>query len=206
MFARAVLIRTLLAIFGMACPMALVAQTPLLGVFRFGLEHGGERVIEFEYEDGSTPDVTAGGGLLLSVGALRKLYKSGSSAVEAQALAGMKIRTIPPATNQEANWIRFPLEGMLFYSARDRFRIGTGITMHLHNVLAARGEVLNDRVAFRSKPGWVLEGGYINDKNMAFDLRYTSLKYPISEGGSGTVDASSIGLGASFFLGRRRNQ
>lgn len=42
------------------------AQRPVHGIIRVGGEYGGDKLLEFEYEDGTTPDVTAGGGLLLS--------------------------------------------------------------------------------------------------------------------------------------------
>lgn len=42
----------------------------LRGVARLGAEFGGDKVLEFQYEDGTTPDVTAGGGLAVSLGAV----------------------------------------------------------------------------------------------------------------------------------------
>ena len=63
----------------------------------------------------------------------------------------------------------------------------------MRNVLKASGEVLNDRVEFRNTPGLLLQADYIR-KNLAFDLRYTAMEYEIESGGSGTVDASSIGV------------
>src|SRR5687768_14246499 len=116
-------------------PSAADAQGRVRGLARFGLEYGGDKVIEFEYEDGSTPDVTAGGGLLLSVGAVAQAYASGAHALDVQASLGFKWRTIPAATNQDANWIRFPLEGLIFYRAPKNFRIGAGATVHLANAL-----------------------------------------------------------------------
>ena len=38
------------------------AQSGVKGAFRMGGDFGGEKVMEFEYEDGSTPDVKAGNG------------------------------------------------------------------------------------------------------------------------------------------------
>ena len=90
---------------------------------------------------------------------------------------------------------------MLFYRMPMGLRLGGGATMHLRNVLAASGDVLKQRIEFRNTPGWVLQGEYIF-RNMSVDLRYTAMEYEVERGGSGTVDASSLGVGMSFFLGR----
>jgi hypothetical protein len=181
-------------------PSTAAAQTRLQGVARLGLEYGGDEVVEFTYEDGSTPKVTAGGGLLLTLGGAAEVMRFGAHALDAQLNMGIKWRTIPAATNQDANWLRIPVEGLLFYHAPKGFRLGAGATVHLRNVLKSSGEVLNDRVEFKSTPGLLLQADYIR-KNVAFDLRYTALEYEI-ERSAGTIDASSIGLGFSFFFGR----
>ena len=176
------------------------AQSPLRGVFRLGGEYGGEQVIEFTYSDGSSPDVTAGGGIVFTAGGALQAWSSGAHAVDAQLNVGVKYRTIPPATNQEATWLRFPAEALLYYRA-PKFRIGAGGTMHLRNVLAASGESLDARVEFRSAPGFLLQGEYLH-RNVSFDVRYTGLKYQIEGGSSEKIDASSIGVGVSYFVGR----
>ena len=183
-----------------AFPATSQAQGRLHGIARLGLEHGGDRVVEFTYEDGSTPKVTAGGGLLLTVGGGVEMARFGAHSLDAQVNTGIKWRTIPSATNQDANWLRIPVEGLMFYHAPKGFRLGAGATVHLRNVLKASGEVLNDRVEFKSTPGFLVQADYIR-KNVAFDLRYTAMEYEVESGG-GTVDASSVGLGISFLFGR----
>ncbi len=177
------------------------AQTRVHGLARLGLEYGGDRVVEFQYEDGSTPDVTAGGGLLLTLGGGAQLATFGPHALDAQLSAGLKWRTIPAATNQDANWLRIPVEGILFYRMPAGFRVGAGAVVHLANALKASGAVLNDRVEFRNTPGILLQAEYVR-RNMAFDLRYTFLEYETEFTGSDPIDASSIGVGLSFFFGR----
>ena len=183
-------------------PASAAAQSRVHGLARLGLEHGGDRVIEFEYEDGSTPDVTAGGGLLLQVGGGAQLASFGRHGLDAQMSLGFKWRTIPAADNQDANWIRFPVEGLVFYRAPAGFRVGAGATVHMGNVLKASGSVLNDRVEFQNTPGFVLQADYTR-RNMVFDLRYTALDYEVESSGE-TVDASSIGIGLSFLFGQSR--
>ena len=176
------------------------AQAARYGLARFGLEHGGDKVLEFEYEDGSTPDVTAGGGLLLSVGGGVQLARLGKGALDAQLTAGLKWRTIPAANNQDANWLRFPVEGLVFYRLPSGVRVGAGATVHLANALKSSGAVLNDKVEFKNTPGVVVQAEYIR-RNLSFDLRYTMLDYEVERTG-GTVGASSIGIGMGFLFGR----
>lgn len=181
-------------------PCTASAQTRLHGIGRFGLEHGGDKVLEFEYEDGSTPDVTAGGGLLLTIGAGAQLAQFGRQALDAQINAGLKWRTIPAAENQDANWLRFPVEGLLFYRLPSGFRFGAGATVHLANTLKSSGAVLNDKVEFENSPGFIVQAEYIR-RNLSFDLRYTMLDYEVASGG-GTVGASSVGIGISLLFGQ----
>jgi hypothetical protein len=174
-------------------------QRPLRGVLRLAGEYGGDRVAQFKYSDGSTPNVTAGGGLLFTAGGVANLVSMGAHTLEAQLNLGLKYRTIPPATNQDATWLRFPVEGLLFYRMPVGVRLGAGATVHLRNVLSSSGDVLNGRVEFENRPGLLLQAEYVR-RNVAFDLRYTALQYELAKGGSGTVDASSIGVGVSLFL------
>jgi hypothetical protein len=173
------------------------AQGKLRGVARLGVEYGGEKVIQFQYSDGSTPEVTAGGGLLLSGGVALEVFKS----LDAQVTAGWKYQTIPEASNQKASWKRFPVEGLLFYRTPLGLRLGGGATMHVGNVLAASGAALNSRVEFKTNPGYVLQAEYERPA-FSFDVRYTMMKYEVESGGSGTVGANSFGAGFSFLFGR----
>lgn len=177
------------------------AQGKLRGMMRLGAEAGGEKVLQFTYADGSTPDVTAGGGLLVSAGAAFQAFKSGSHELDAQLNLGWKYRTIPPASNQEASWSRFPVEALVFYRTPVGLRLGGGAAVHLGNVLEASGEALNSRVAFKNKPGFVFQTEY-QMRKFSFDVRYTLMEYEVESGGSGTVDASSFGAGFSIFFGR----
>lgn len=176
------------------------AQSPLRGAVRLGGEYGGERVIEFQYEDGSTPDVTAGGGLLLTIGGGTTVLTRGTHALDAQVNVGLKYRTIPPANNQEVTWLRFPVEALFFYRAPIGLRVGGGATVHLANTLKASGSVLDSELEFKNSPGMILQAEYLRGK-FGFDLRYTTLEYEVKDG-SGTVDASSIGGGFTYFFGR----
>ena len=124
------------------------AQSRLRGAIRFGGDYGGDKVLQFEYEDGSTPDVIAGGGLLLTAGGALGVFTRGAHSVDAQVNLGLKYRTIPAATNQDVSWLRFPLEGLLYYRTPVGIRLGAGATVHLRNVMEASGAVLNSRVEF----------------------------------------------------------
>ena len=176
------------------------AQGRLRGIFRLGADYGGDKVVQFQYSDGSTPSVPAGGGLLVSGGGALQLLGSATQALDLQASVGLKYRTIPPASNQNATWARFPVEGLLMYRTPFGLRVGGGATAHVHNVLEASGAALNDRVEFKNTPGFLGQAEYGFGK-WALDLRYTMMKYEVSQGGTGTVGANSLGAGLSYAFG-----
>ena len=176
------------------------AQGKVRGIVRLGGDFGGDKVIQFKYSDGTTPDVPAGGGVLLSGGAALQVVGSAEQSLDVEGTVGVKYRTIPPASNQTATWNRFPVEALLMYRAPFGLRAGGGMSMHLGNVLEASGSVLNSRMEFKNQPGYVLQSEYGLGK-WALDLRYTMMKYEISKGGSGTVNANSLGAGLSYAFG-----
>jgi hypothetical protein len=191
---RGVLVMGLL---GATLASSAQAQVKVHGTARLGVEYGGDKVVQFEYADGSKPEVTAGGGLLLSAG----LVVEAPKLFDAQLNAGWKYRTIPAATNQDASWSRFPVEALLFYRTPAGLRIGGGATVHLANSLKSSGEVLNQSLDFKTKPGFLLQAEYVR-RNISFDVRYTVMKYEVASGGSGTVNANSLGAGFSFLFGQ----
>jgi hypothetical protein len=176
------------------------AQGNVRGIIRLGGDFGGDKVLQFTYADGSTPTITAGGGMLLSGGAALQLLGSAEQALDLQGTVGVKYRTIPPASNQNATWARFPVEGLLMYRAPFGMRIGGGAAVHLGNVLEASGAAANNRVEFKPSPGYVTQAEYALG-HWSFDLRYTLMKYEVSSGGTGTVSANSLGAGLSYALG-----
>ncbi len=180
---------------------AVWGQGRLRGTVRLGGDFGGDKVLQFQYSDGSTPDVPAGAGLLLTAGGALQAFQLGRGALDVQVNVGIKYRTIPPATNQSATWSRFPVEGLVLYRAPYGLRAGGGVALHLANVLEASGAVANDRVEFKTKPGLVLQTEYVR-RHWAFDVRYTLMKYEVASGGSGTVNANSFGAGLSYWFGR----
>lgn len=198
---RAFLVTTV--VLGASASLATTAdaQGRLRGIVRLGGDVGGDELLEFEYEDGSTPDVTAGGGLLLTVGGVLEAWRSGGHGLDAQVNAGIKYRTIPAATNQDLNWLRLPVEGLLYYRAPSGFRFGGGPVVHLANALRASGEAADGTLEFETTPGAIIQAELIRG-NVVFDLRYTALKYKVSGSGE-TVNASSFGGGIGMLFGRK---
>lgn len=189
---------------GVAPAASASTTSRLRGIARFGLEHGGDELIEFQYQDGSTPEVTAGGGLHLSLGGAYRAYQARTGGVDAQVALGFKWRTIPPAENQDANWIRFPLDAMLVYRSARGFGVGAGTTVHLANALRASGDVASGRIGFENTPGALLHGEY-RFRSATIDVRYTGLRYRFDGDDTGAdIDASNIGLGMSWLFGRWR--
>jgi len=192
-----------LVVLGSVIPAtSAAAQGRVRGLLRLGGDLGGDPVLQFRYSDGSTPEVTSGGGLLLLAGANVRAFESGAHRVDAQLNAGLKYRTIPPADNQDATWLRFPVEALLFYAAPRNVRVGGGAVVHLGNVLRTSGDAIEGRIEFQSTPGAIFQAEY-HRGNVAFDARYTLLRYEIDDDVSESVNANSFGLGLSFFFGRQ---
>jgi hypothetical protein len=177
------------------------AQQRVTWMGRLGGDYGGEKVLEFQYEDGSTPDVTAGGGLLLTAGANIQLMGDMVRGLDARLATGIKYRTIPPATNQEATWMRIPLEATLHFRTPARVTIGGGVVYHLRNVLEVTGDAASGRVEFQNTPGFIVQGEY-RWTQIALDLRYTAMTYKTDGTNSESVGASSFGGGISYYFGR----
>jgi hypothetical protein len=193
------------AVLAIATTPSLEAQGRLRGGMRLGGDMGGDKVLQFEYSDGSTPDVTAGGGLVVSANAALRLVETNRQALDAQLNLGWKYRTIPEASNQTASWSRFPFEAMLFYGTPFGLRIGGGATMHLGNALEASGDAVNDRVEFKTTPGYLAQVEYMFSPGFSLDLRYTVMKYEI-DGSTDRVNANSIGIGMNAWFGHAAQQ
>jgi hypothetical protein len=175
------------------------AQDKFRGIVRLGGDFGGDKVLTFEYADGSSPDVEAGGGILFSGGAAMQLLAAKGQALDVEASVGVKYRTIPEASNQSLTWMRFPVEGLLMYRSPIGLRAGGGMSMHFGNVLEADGAAANGRVEFKTTPGYVMQTGYGRGA-WALDLRYTLMKYEVA-GATEKVNANSLGAGLSWSFG-----
>lgn len=180
---------------------ATPATPRLRAIARMGLEAGGDKVLEFQYDDGTTPDVTAGGGLSLAFGAAYRALPFGPGGFDLQATAGLKYRTIPPASNQSASWARYPVEAMVLYRTRRGFGIGAGATAHLGNSLSMDGEAANASVKFGAAPGAMVQAEWMFG-GIVLDARYTAIAYRVT-GSDESVDASNVGLGVGFLFGGR---
>lgn len=195
---------TLAAALLAAAPLAAQQSAPvaprLRGIGRFSADFGGDKVLEFQYQDGSTPDVTAGGGVGLTAGIAYRAVRATAGGLDLQAMAGVKYRTIPPAKNQDATWLRFPVEALVVWRTPKGFGIGAGATAHVGNKLSVSGDAASGSVKFDATPGAVgqVEWAF---RNILLDLRYTAMNYTVSGSGA-KVDASNIGAGISVLFGR----
>lgn len=172
------------------------AQKPR-GFLRLGGDFGGDPVLQFVYSDGTTPDLEAGRGLVVTAGVALQL-----SRIELLVDGGVKYTGIPPAGNQDASWLRYPVEGVLLYHLPfPGLAIGGGATVHFANVMKASGGAANARVEFENNPGYIVQAQWGRGR-WAIDLRYTGMTYTVASGGTGTVDASCFGGGFTFMLGK----
>ena len=129
-----------------------------IGFFaHLGYGFGGDKFasLELEYDDGDTRDesLKAGEGVIWGAGLLIPIGADGN--VEAQLGIGMKEEKIT-AENGKVSFRRFPLDAMVFFK-QGKFRLGGGITYHLHPEISGHGAVGSLDASFENAFGFVVE-------------------------------------------------
>lgn len=177
-----------------------ISSRPVWGYVRFAGDYGGDALGTVYFTDGSKSDIQAGGGIDLVAGVVFRPVDTPAGGLDAQLGAGVKWRTIPNNSNQDANWVRVPVDATLAWRTASGFGLGAGTTIHLANTFSGSGAVFNSSVSFDPSFGKVafLEYGR---REWQIDLRYTHLTYTSSNPRS-TLDASNIGVGLTWQFGR----
>lgn len=162
------------------------------------LEFGGDRLVDVAYSDGSRASLEAGRGVNCGGGVLFPWRES----LDVQSTVGVKWTTVKEATNGTVDWLRLPLELLVFYKVPQwRLRVGAGPTLHLMNDLRGTQDAAVVSQSFESAIGLTFEADYVfGEKNeMALGFRMTSITYTAKD-----LNASARGDGAgvsfAYFL------
>jgi hypothetical protein len=185
-----------------AAPATRVIPRAVWGYFRFAGEFGGDRLVQFQYTDGSNANVNAGRGITFVGGLVTHVHATSAGSLDAQFGGGIKYQTVPEASNQNAHWLRVPLDASLAWRSKSGFGAGAGATMHVLNSFSASGAVANESISFDPAIGPVAFVEY-GKSAWQIDLRYTSLQYTAGSGG-GALSASSLGVGVTWQFARER--
>lgn len=95
-------------------------------------------------------------------------------------------------TDSEASWVRYPVNGMLFYYSED-FRLGLGATVHVYPKYKVSGATKNASSSYKDAIGGLLEIDYRVTGQLHMGLRYTNIQY-VREDDGRRFDGSSIGV------------
>lgn len=96
------------------------------------------------------------------------------------------------SSDDEASWVRFPLNAMLFYR-NEKFRLGLGATAHFSPKFKVSGTTKNASTTYEDAIGLLFEIDYQFAQQYHVGLRYTDINY-VREGDGQSFDGSSIGL------------
>lgn len=142
-----------------------------------GLTTGGDDIFDIRYTDGSSKKVKAGG--LLEVGA-GVLYNAPQTPVSAQLTLNYHFDTAS-ASNGDASFERYPLEGALYYTGVKDWRFGAGARL----ALSPKAETSIDRndidIAFKDTVGYLVEIGYRVLPGFWINLRAVQEDYEVEK-------------------------
>lgn len=164
----------------------------LLGV---GVAGGGDTLAHVTFTDGSSQNVTAGGGGTIYAGAEFRT----SDVVSFQTTLGYHFRTTAAASNGDVTFSRWPLDLLGFYQVNDKFRLGGGAQIELSPKLKGSGVASNIQEDFSTATGAVLEGEYLFTPAIGMKVRYVAVKFKPSSGGQ-SANGNHAGLMFNFYF------
>jgi hypothetical protein len=161
------------------------------------LNAGADTLATLQFSDGSTQDIKAGNGLLLTLGGGIILFEQQRHRLEAVLDIGLKYSTMQPSQNADLSFVRVPIELLAFYRNDDaHFRVGAGGAYYPYSSLSGSGAASNLQLDFKPALGAVVEGDFLWGRGY-LGIRYTYLSYSVS-GSSTSAAASSLGFTLGF--------
>lgn len=159
-------------------------------IMSLGITFGGDDFVEVKDENGdNVDDLEAGGLLYLGAGTN---YRFNQSPVSLQAQIAYHYDSVD-ADNGDASFDRIEIDIIPFYNI-GKHRIGLGLTQHFGPTLDMNLDYLKGNVDFDDATGVLLEYDYIMQSNFAIGVRYTDIKYEVSDVDNASVDGSNFGL------------
>ncbi len=152
-----------------------------------GYDVGGDGIKSLSFMSGNTDSIRANEGFYLGLGAS---IRNDAGNLEFVGTLSMKYQGLH-ADNGDITWIRYPLDALVLYRARN-FRLGGGLTYAMHPRLKGTEALASVDTRFDNALGAVLQGDLLLGR-VNLGLRYTILDY--TAGGS---TFKSNGLGATF--------
>ncbi len=170
-----------------ATPAAAYDVRPL---GKLGFDFGGDKLVTAYFTDGSTKSLYANEGFFAGAGVS---IRDPDSELEIEAALSFKASSIT-ASNGDVTWVRWPLDLLAFYR-QPSYRVGAGVTFHLHPRVRASGAAAGADLQFSPALGLLLQADYLLRDNVALGARYTNIEYRLTDGGA---SARSDGIGIVF--------
>ena len=146
---------------------------------RFGIENGGEDVIDFKKlrinHDISDEDIFLSGGLLSASIGIRFDHSSLDSSQSTELSIGIK-RGERNALNHHFTFTRIPID-LIRFLVVDDIKLGAGLTYHLNPQLKASGNFSDLSENFDNEFGFILQGDYQTSTDYWLGVRATIIKY-----------------------------
>lgn len=176
---------------------ARATQLELGGAVTADFNAGADTLASLQFTNGSTQDIKAGNGMMLSAGAGALFFGPGPHRLETVLTIGVKYSTMQPASNADLSFVRVPVELLGFYRNDDlHFRVGGGGALYLVNSLSGSGAATGLDVTFEPAVAGIVEADFVS-KGFFAGLRYTALSLRTSS--SPSFSASSIGVAIGYY-------
>lgn len=159
---------------------------------------GADTLATLTFTDGSTQDIKAGNGILLSVGGGAIFFEGQPHRLETMLDIGVKFSTMQASQNADLSFVRIPIELLAFYRNDDlHFRVGGGGAFYAYSNLSGSGAASNLQADFKPGLAGIVQADALWGRGYV-GVRYTHLNYSVS-GYDATVAAHSIGVTLGFF-------
>lgn len=149
-----------------------------------GYAFGGDEVGSLDYDDGSSSDVTSGGGFTFG-GGIDIAFDSDKiglpKPIGVQATAAYKFDSAT-ADNADVTFDRFEFTLLPYVKLNDKVSLGLGIAFHTGVELTAEFDGAGtDTVEFDTGTALVAEVAYEQSPQLKWSLRYSSIDYSVSK-------------------------
>ncbi|HLQ27140.1 MAG TPA: outer membrane beta-barrel protein [Acidiferrobacterales bacterium] len=163
------------------------------GLFKLGLDTGGDTLVTVIFKDGSTSSIKANDGFYIGGGvALVEVAKD----VDVELSLAWKYTAVT-ASNADVTFTRFPLEALAFYKF-EKVRLGGGLAYHINPKLKSSGDLSGLDVSFDNALGYVAQADYRITDKMNVGIRYTSVDYKVGNSPAAKGNGAGITFSASF--------
>lgn len=160
----------------------------------FGLTHGGEKLYDAQYTDGSSEKITSGGFFHFTGGGI---WQSADMPLATSFTIGYHFDKAN-AENGSITFDRVPLEGLAYYTGVQNWRFGGGVRYSLSPTFTYDVNNTKVKMKFKDSVGAVIEAGYGLTPNMWINLRYVVEKFEPSNFQGDSIDGSHVGLNLMF--------